>query len=324
MVRKLSVQGNIEFVEPEAVFSSLFGDDQFMRCYHKVVNEDPDAAISSWTADGKRTVCFRAPLNAPGLVRRFIGTDVLRVSEIQQYERHGNCFTITSEPVVEGAAGELFSTNGNIVLEPSKPGTGCLITMNIILHCKTTVWGIQSMVEAFMEVKAIKSFDRWMEVASQFCREQPALAGTSLIPSRMVEEAFSSDDSFYDLEEAAEVDSNRTSIIETEIAGPVELVEVLEMGVTGRADCDTWLPQAVVQHLSDLRSSNEASRAHMKRLDADLQKLQTNFGILSSQLQEVQLQQQYLQQQAVWGLVGLAVTTALLFGIGHAYMRSQR
>jgi hypothetical protein len=252
------------------------------------------------------------------------GTDVLRVSEIQQYERHGNCFTITSEPVVEGAAGELFSTNGNIVLEPSKPGTGCLVTMNIILHCKATVWGIQSMVEAFMEMKAIKSFDRWMEVASQFCREQPALAGTSLMPSRMVEEAFSSDDSFYDLEEAAEVDSNRTSIIETEIAGPVELVEVLEMGVTGRADCDTWLPQAVVQHLSDLRSSNEASRAHMQILAADLQKLQTNFGILSSQLQEVQLQQQYLQQQAVWGLVGLAVTTALLFGIGHAYMRSQR
>jgi hypothetical protein len=180
------------------------------------------------------------------------------------------------------------------------------------------------MVEAFMEMKAIKSFDQWMEVASQFCREQPALAGTSLMPSRMVEEAFSSDDSFYDLEEAAEVDSNRTSIIETEIAGPVELVEVLEMGVTGRADCDTWLPQAVVQQLSDLRSSNEASRAHMERLGADLKKLQTNFGILSSQLQEVQLQQQYLQQQAVWGLVGLAVTTALLFGIGHAYMRSQR
>jgi hypothetical protein len=76
------------------------------------------------------------------------GTDVLRVSEIQQYERHGNCFTITSEPVVEGAAGELFSTNGNIVLEPSKPGTGCLVTMNIILHCKTTVWGIQSIISS--------------------------------------------------------------------------------------------------------------------------------------------------------------------------------
>jgi hypothetical protein len=44
-----------------------------MRRYHKVVNEDPDAEISSWTADGKRTVRFTAPLNAPALVRRFIG-----------------------------------------------------------------------------------------------------------------------------------------------------------------------------------------------------------------------------------------------------------
>jgi len=57
----------------QAVFSFLFGDDQFMRRYHKVVNEDPDAEISSWTADGKRTVRFTAPLNAPALVRRFIG-----------------------------------------------------------------------------------------------------------------------------------------------------------------------------------------------------------------------------------------------------------
>jgi hypothetical protein len=63
----------VVFFYLQAVFSFLFGDDQFMRRYHKVVNEDPDAEISSWTADGKRTVRFTAPLNAPALVRRFIG-----------------------------------------------------------------------------------------------------------------------------------------------------------------------------------------------------------------------------------------------------------
>ncbi|CAM6028334.1 unnamed protein product [Sphagnum balticum] len=328
MVRKLSVQGNIEWVEPQAVFSFLFGDDQFMRRYHKVVNEDPDAEISSWTADGKRTVRFTAPLYAPALVRRFIGTDVLRISELQQYERCGNCFTVKSDPVVEGAAGELFSTNGNVLLEPSKTGTGCVVTMNAILCCKTAVWGIQGTVEAFMETKAIKSFEEWMEVASQFCAEQLALAGTSPMMHRKTsEDAFSSDESFYDPEEEVMEVGNQTFIVNTimETAKPIESIETTEMGgVTGVADCDARFPQAIVQQLSDLRSLNEESRAHIKKLEVELHRLEGSFGILRSQLQVVQLQQQYLHQQALLGLVGLGVTTALLFGIGHAYLKSHR
>ncbi|CAK9221345.1 unnamed protein product [Sphagnum jensenii] len=328
MVRKLSVQGNIEWVEPQAVFSFLFGDDQFMRRYHKVVNEDPDAEISSWTADGKRTVRFTAPLNAPALVRRFIGTDVLRISELQQYERCGNCFTVKSDPVVEGAAGELFSTNGNVLLEPSKNGTGCVVTMNAILCCKTAVWGIQGTVEAFMETKAIKSFEEWMEVASQFCAEQLALAGTSpMMHHKTSEDAFSSDESFYDPEEEVMEVGNQTFIVNNimETAKPIESIETTKMGgVTGVADCDAWFPQAIVQQLSDLRSSNEESRAHVKKLEVELHRLEGSFGILRSQLQVVQLQQQYLHQQALLGLVGLGVTTALLFGIGHAYLKSHR
>ncbi|CAK9872951.1 unnamed protein product [Sphagnum jensenii] len=310
------------------VFSFLFGDDQFMRRYHKVVNEDPDAEISSWTADGKRTVRFTAPLNAPALVRRFIGTDVLRISELQQYERCGNCFTVKSDPVVEGAAGELFSTTGNVLLEPSKTGTGCVVTMNAILCCKTAVWGIQGTVEAFMETKATKSFEEWMEVASQFCAEQLALAGTSpMMHHKTSEDAFSSDESFYDPEEEVMEVGNQTFIVNNimETAKPIESIETTKMGgVTGVADCDAWFPQAIVQQLSDLRSSNEESRAHIKKLEVELHRLEGGFGILMSQLQVVQLQQQYLHRQALLGLVGLGVTTALLFGIGHAYLKSHR
>jgi hypothetical protein len=61
----------------QAVFSFLFGDDQFMRLYHKEANEDPDAEVTCWTAAGERTVCFSAPLNAPALVRKFIGNSPL-------------------------------------------------------------------------------------------------------------------------------------------------------------------------------------------------------------------------------------------------------
>ncbi len=57
----------------QAVFSFLFGDGQFMRCYHKEANDDPDADVTCWTAAGERTVSFLAPLNAPALVRKFVG-----------------------------------------------------------------------------------------------------------------------------------------------------------------------------------------------------------------------------------------------------------
>jgi hypothetical protein len=86
--------GVVLFFFWQAVFSFLFGDDQFMRRYHKVVNEDPDAEISSWTADGKRTVRFTAPLNAPALVRRFIGK--LKVS------REGGALLISKNVRVGG------------------------------------------------------------------------------------------------------------------------------------------------------------------------------------------------------------------------------
>jgi hypothetical protein len=57
----------------QAVFSFLFGDGQFMRCYHKEANDDPDADVTCWTAAGERTVSFSAPLNVPALVRKFVG-----------------------------------------------------------------------------------------------------------------------------------------------------------------------------------------------------------------------------------------------------------
>jgi hypothetical protein len=127
----------------QAVFSFLFGDGQFMRCYHKEANDDPDADVTCWTAAGERTVSFSAPLNAPALVRKFVGSDVLKVKEIQQYERVGSCFTIRSNPTSDAAAADVFSTKGYIVLSPAEDGKGCAILINVVLEFKTTVWGLQ-------------------------------------------------------------------------------------------------------------------------------------------------------------------------------------
>jgi hypothetical protein len=74
------------------------------------------------------------------------GSDVLKVKEIQQYERVGSCFTIRSNPTSDAAAADVFSTKGYIVLSPAEDGKGCAILINVVLEFKTTVWGLQGML----------------------------------------------------------------------------------------------------------------------------------------------------------------------------------
>jgi hypothetical protein len=71
------------------------------------------------------------------------GSDVLRVTEIQQYERVGNCFTVKSNPTSDAAAADVFSTKGRIVLSPTEDGKSCAILINVVLEFKTAVWGLQ-------------------------------------------------------------------------------------------------------------------------------------------------------------------------------------
>lgn len=61
------------FLLVQTAFSFLFGDDRFVKRYHKEQNEDPYAEVSSWTADCCRTVKFAAPLNAPNVIKKVIG-----------------------------------------------------------------------------------------------------------------------------------------------------------------------------------------------------------------------------------------------------------
>jgi hypothetical protein len=61
------------FWSVQAVFSLLFRDDQYAKRYHKEHNDDPYAEVSDWTSDGMRTVKFSATINAPKVLKKFVG-----------------------------------------------------------------------------------------------------------------------------------------------------------------------------------------------------------------------------------------------------------
>ncbi|KAH9544135.1 hypothetical protein CY35_13G101800 [Sphagnum magellanicum] len=331
MGKTLEMRGNIYFLEPQAVFSFLFGDDQFMRLYHKEANEDPDAEVTCWTAAGERTVCFSAPLNAPALVRKFVGSDVLRVTEIQQYERVGNCFTVKSNPTSDAAAADVFSTKGRIVLSPTEDGKGCAILINVVLEFKTAVWGLQGTIESFMETKAKKSFERWIEIAQKYCEEQRGLARKALssFNSNEVDSTLDNDeDIFFEVENGQEQEDEHaveSTSFDQELnnTGPVALESEGHFGTAAdnRSELDMWFVKSVMRELNALRVSSDATRSHLEKLNAKLQRMEEDVGSLTSQMQ-LQKRSEIISPQVAWTVAGLGVGTCLLFVVGRAYLKA--
>ncbi|KAH9329681.1 hypothetical protein KI387_001789, partial [Taxus chinensis] len=126
-----------------AAFSFLFGDHRFIRKYHGEVNGDRDVEVSNWSEDGSREVRYTTPLMAPNVILKVVGTDKLKVKEKQQFKRCGNCFTITSDPIIDISGGERFVTRGELILSPGEKEQGCVVTINISLEFKSSVWGLQ-------------------------------------------------------------------------------------------------------------------------------------------------------------------------------------
>ncbi|XP_057874073.1 uncharacterized protein LOC131080018 isoform X2 [Cryptomeria japonica] len=74
MVRKLQIKDSINFLEPQAAFSFLFGDDRFFKKYHSEVNGDDDAEASNWSEDGTREVRYTTPLSASNFILKVAGS----------------------------------------------------------------------------------------------------------------------------------------------------------------------------------------------------------------------------------------------------------
>ncbi|CAM6122635.1 unnamed protein product [Calypogeia fissa] len=260
MVRELKLQGCIDCMEPQAAFSFLFGDEQFVKRYHKEQNEDPDAEVSSWTDDCSRTVKFAAPLDAPNVIRKVIGVDTLKVTEVQKYSRVGNSFTVTSDPTVEHPNG--FRSRAEMVLYLAESGKGCAVSITATFECKAAVWGIQGTIESFMESRARKSFLGWLKLARQYCMEQLSLATGLPYTGNEEGDKSESDISEYEFFDLSEVDEKEFF----SSGGSRTLGDIYSQG--GVDGLQNWLRQSVTRQLNSLHITSDASRSHIEELNS--------------------------------------------------------
>ncbi len=296
------------------------------------------------------------------------GSDVLRVTEIQQYERVGNCFTVKSNPTSDAAAADVFSTKGRIVLSPTEDGKGCAILINVVLEFKTAVWGLQGIcflgasislfyflfslllyvskllccclinefflpgtIESFMETKAKKSFERWIEIAQKYCEEQRGLARKALssFNSNEVDSTLDNDeDIFFEVENGQEQEDEHaveSTSFDQELnnTGPVALESEGHFGTAAdnRSELDMWFVKSVMRELNALRVSSDATRSHLEKLNAKLQRMEEDVGSLTSQMQ-LQKRSEIISPQVAWTVAGLGVGTCLLFVVGRAYLKA--
>ncbi|CAM6104979.1 unnamed protein product [Calypogeia fissa] len=276
MVKEVKLQGSFEYLEPQAVFSFLFGGDRFFRRYHEERNEDICASVSDWTADGHRTLKYSTIFRAPKVLKNAIGLDTLKVTEIQTYAVVGDSFVITSCPTVEHPQG--FSAMVEMVLSPADKGKGCTVSTTIILECKAAVWGVQGTLESFMERKAKRFFLRWLRLARLYLMEQVELPIG--IPYRgQEEEELSQPDSldeFFDFSEEDERALNLTA--EARTLGVIYSRE-------GELGLQNWIMHFVTGQLNGLHITCNASRSHIEELNKRLQKMEEDVRMVQKHLQ---------------------------------------
>lgn len=310
MVKKVTLHSHIDLVQPQAAFSFLFGDHRFVKKYHKEVNEDPDAEVSNWSADGRRYVKFCAPLNAPAVVKKLVGSDSLEVTETQAYTRSGNCFKITSDPVIQNPGGERFSTVGEIILEPGRDDDGTFVTINLVLEFRAGVWGVQGTMENFMEGQAKKSFKGWITLAVAFCEEELAYAAKST-PSLEDDEA-----EFYDPEDMLCDEASCPAALES------SLLHSEVNGGGGGQHLEMWFVNAVMRELASIQITTKATKNHLEKLNSKMQKVEEELQIIRRRVEKQR--SLFLTHRSAWRLVGLGVATGVVLSIGHMYLRRRQ
>lgn len=323
MGKKLQFKDTIDFVEPQAAFSFLFGDDRFIRKFHREVNEDPDVEVSSWGEDGCREVKYTAPLLAPNLISKIVGTSVLKVTEKQQYKRCGNCFIITYDPIIDIPGRERFIMRGEMLLSPGED-RGCVITINIYLEFKSNVWGLQGAVEGFMETKAHSSFTNWIKLASSFCKEELKQSSEGL-PKLEIDEYFDAEDIERPDILAGVYQSSGALLHDRSPDNNVEPVITIE----------TWFVKSVLRELNMLHITCEASRNHLQKLNSMLQNIEqvtsyNHLEKLNAKLQHIeqdishakaclQDRRHLVSRGTAFSLYGAGVATGLAFA--YLYIR---
>ncbi|KAI5075597.1 hypothetical protein GOP47_0009673 [Adiantum capillus-veneris] len=334
MGKKLTMQGSLDFAGPEVVFDILFGNDEFMRRYHKKINSDPHAEASSWSKDQEREVKYVASTEVPKVMKKLIG-ESFPVTEVQTFHKSGDSYTIRCIPTVDSPSGDLFSTEAETVLAPDASG-GCAITSNVTIEYRG-VW-FNGPIETFMEAKARTGFEQWLTLAKLFCQEKLAVMNA--------EEIDDNDEGFFDAEEA--LFDNTSSVAPSDSVTPMNrIISRFKAAFSTSTDIDAFAPAnsnnrrasandieqlttkvlKVEDDLSCARLAWErkqlALRGHVEQLNTKLLKMEEDLALVRLSWEKQQGVAFKRRQSAVVG-ASLAAGFAAGVAVGYLYLRAKR
>lgn len=183
---------------------------------------------------------------------------------------------------------------------------------------------VSGTIESFMEIKAKKSFERWIEIAQKYCEDQRGLAYKAL-SSFKANEIDCEDDIFFDIEDGPDqdddlaVESTGEELTSTSL---MESVGHFDTAADNRTELDLWFVKSVMKELNTLQLSSDAARIHLEKLNTKLQRMEEDVGYLTSQMQ-LRKQSEMISPRVAWTVAGLGVGTCLLFVIGRAYLKAE-
>lgn len=316
MVKNFTMQGRLEFAGPEIIFNHLFGDDQFIRSFHKKINHDPYAEASCWNINGEREVKYMASSEAPKMIMKLVGADSFPVKEVQKYTRNGSSITISCEPVIESTGGDRFITCAETILSPDERG-GCAVTSNVILEFKGGLWGVEGAVEGFMESKARTTFDDWMMTARLFCQEKLGLS--------MKKEEENNQEEYFDAEDRElinAVSSTGTSDHPSDCTSLNRIFSRFRSALLGNQEgpgLNMFFVRTMSKDISDIQICCDASRSHLEKLNAKMLKMEDNLASITSLLER---QPTSVSSGNEWTMFGLGVAVGL--ATGFIYLQARK
>lgn len=164
----------------QAVFSVGWVNDTFLQSFHSTINGDSNPIIDPWKS-GKRSINFKTPVkcNAPSLIKKAIGWDVIPVVEHQSVTQSPDgSIVIECIPTPDIPGGGRFSTQVTFQLA-DKSSSGCQLKAN--LACSATGLGLLSgSIESFLVEAAsggMKEFISFLKAYIEELDSQGTLVG---------------------------------------------------------------------------------------------------------------------------------------------------
>eukprot|EP00195_Chlamydomonas_chlamydogama_P010482 CAMPEP_0202899100 /NCGR_PEP_ID=MMETSP1392-20130828/7428_1 /ASSEMBLY_ACC=CAM_ASM_000868 /TAXON_ID=225041 /ORGANISM="Chlamydomonas chlamydogama, Strain SAG 11-48b" /LENGTH=333 /DNA_ID=CAMNT_0049585199 /DNA_START=111 /DNA_END=1115 /DNA_ORIENTATION=+ len=169
MPTELKLSKVIENFSVKDYYRVVYGDATGFQKFHREITKDPNASITDWK-NGQREVSFRMALNVPAMFKKVIGADTIGVVETQRITWHGSSsFTVVSEPTLNFAAANKFTTKGQVTVSAG-PGGSCQV--ECLMTCIAGLpWPMQSTAEAAMAQEAKDSVGNFLEYCKQICEE---------------------------------------------------------------------------------------------------------------------------------------------------------